>query len=130
LFQLEQPTTPSNAQEKGGITHYTALQYSTAQIPRYVKAPALAPPSAVLTIPGTPIPKTPTKEHESDEESSEVGEDEADMAFEPSLRCDVLIYRRVKGEVCGRANTLARYQEINKLVRSCNLISTNGILKN
>jgi len=114
LFQLEQPTTPLNAQEKGGITPYTALQYSTAQVPRYVKTPALAPPSAVLTLPGTPIPKTPTKEHEGDEESTEIGEDEAGIAFEPSLRCDVLIYRRVKGEVCGRANTLARYQDINK----------------
>ena len=47
------------------------------------------------------------------------------MAFEPSLRCDVLIYHRVKGEVCGRTNTLARYQEMNKLVRTCNLISAN-----
>ena len=130
MFQLEQLTTPLNAQEKGGITPYTALQYSTVQVPRYVKAPALAPPSAVLTIPGTPIPKTPTKEHESDEELSEVGEDEADMTFEPSLRCDVLIYRRVKGEVCGRANTLARYQEINKLVSTCSLISINGIAIN
>ena len=130
MFQLEQPTTPYNAQEKGGITPYTALQYSTAQIPRYVKAPALAPPSAVLTIPGTPIPKTPTKEHESDEESTEVGEDEPDMAFEPSLRCDVLIYHRIKGEVCGRANTLARYQEINRLVRTCNLISAKDIFIN
>lgn len=119
MFQLEQPTTPSNAQEKGGITPYTAIQYSTAHVPRYVKAPALAPPSAILTIPGTPIAKTPTKDHESDEESTEVGEDEADTAFEPSLRCDVLVYRRVKGEVCGRANTLARYQEINKSVSTC-----------
>ena len=126
LFQLEQPTTPSNAHEKGGITNYTALQYSTAQVPRYVNAPALAPPSAVTTMPGTPIPKTPTKEQESDEESSELGEGETDMAFEPSLRCDVLIYRRVKGGVCGRANTLARYQEINKSVRSCSLVSVNG----
>lgn len=130
MFQLEQPTTPLNIQEKGGITSYTALQYSSAQIPRYVKVPALAPPSAALTIPGTPIPKTPTKERESDEESTEVGEDEADMAFEPSLRCDVLIYRRVKGEVCGRANTLARYQEMNKLVCTCNLILTDDIFIN
>jgi len=94
------------------------------------KAPALAPPAAVLTIPGTPIPKTPAKEHESDEELSEVGEGEADMTFDPSLRCDVLIYRRVKGEVYGQANTLARYQEINQLVSTCSLILINGIAIN
>jgi len=119
LVHPESITTAENVQEKGSISLMTALQYSTTQLLEIKK-------TARVKRPQTPTTSTKASwgvTEDSSEENSERDSEEEDPVFVPSLRCGLIIQRRIKDEVCGRVNTLASYRELNQSVSLRQLLS-------
>lgn len=109
----ERVTTADNVQEKGSINYLTAYQYSTTQ-QLEVKAGGRTRLSTSTAHVNTKIAWGNLPDE--GEESSEGGSEAEDPILVPSLRCGVVIHRIEKDGICGRANTLASYRELNQNV--------------
>lgn len=126
LTPPQKVTTAENVQDKGEISVFTALQYSTTQELDFRTMSATIPARA----------RTPTNaqknawddEGSSTEEASEGDIDEDEPTFVPSLRCAFLVHKRSKdGVTCGRANNLSAYRELNQGLLKHSSLEPKGV---